>query len=29
MTKPYFGRLLTAMVTPVAEDGSVNYEGGC
>ncbi|MGM9582758.1 MAG: dihydrodipicolinate synthase family protein, partial [Phascolarctobacterium sp.] len=26
MTKPYFGRLLTAMVTPFAEDGSVNYE---
>ena len=29
MTKPYFGRLLTAMVTPFAEDGSVNYEAGC
>ena len=29
MTKPYFGRLLTAMVTPFKEDGSVNYEAGC
>ncbi|WP_293728268.1 4-hydroxy-tetrahydrodipicolinate synthase [uncultured Phascolarctobacterium sp.] len=29
MTKPYFGRLLTAMVTPFNEDGSVNYEAGC
>ena len=29
MTKPYFGRLLTAMVTPFHEDGSVNYEAGC
>ena len=29
MTRPYFGRLLTAMVTPFAEDGSVNYEAGC
>lgn len=29
MTKPYFGRLLTAMVTPFAADGSVNYEAGC
>lgn len=29
MTKPYFGRLLTAMVTPFYEDGSVNYEAGC
>lgn len=27
MTKPYFGRLLTAMVTPFNHDGSVNYEG--
>lgn len=26
MTKPYFGRLLTAMVTPMNNDGSVNYE---
>ncbi|WP_405380609.1 4-hydroxy-tetrahydrodipicolinate synthase [Phascolarctobacterium sp.] len=29
MMKPYFGRLLTAMVTPFCEDGSVNYEAGC
>ncbi len=29
MTKPYFGRLLTAMVTPFTADGSVNYEAGC
>lgn len=29
MVKPYFGRLLTAMVTPFNEDGSVNYEAGC
>lgn len=28
MTKPYFGRLLTAMVTPFNEDGSVNYAAG-
>ena len=28
MTKPYFGRLLTAMVTPFNQDGSVNYENG-
>lgn len=28
MKKPYFGRLLTAMVTPFAEDGSVNYAAG-
>lgn len=26
MKKPYFGRLLTAMVTPFNADGSVNYE---
>lgn len=26
MKVPYFGRLLTAMVTPFNEDGSVNYE---
>lgn len=26
MKNPYFGRLLTAMVTPFNEDGSVNYE---
>ena len=26
MTKPYFGRLLTAMVTPFGADGSVNYK---
>lgn len=25
---PYFGRLLTAMVTPFSEDGSVNYDAG-
>lgn len=25
MQNPYFGRLLTAMVTPFKEDGSVNY----
>lgn len=25
---PYFGRLLTAMVTPFGEDGSVNYDAG-
>ena len=24
MSNPYFGRLLTAMVTPFNEDGSVN-----
>ncbi len=28
MKKAYFGRLLTAMVTPFAEDGSVNYAAG-
>lgn len=28
MNNPYFGRLLTAMVTPFKEDGSVNYEAG-
>lgn len=28
MIKPYFGRLLTAMVTPFNEDGSVNYAAG-
>ena len=28
MKKPYFGRLLTAMVSPFREDGSVNYEAG-
>lgn len=28
MTKPYFGRLLTAMVTPFNEDGSINYAAG-
>ena len=28
MKKPYFGRLLTAMVTPFNADGSVNYEAG-
>ena len=28
MTKPYFGRLLTAMVTPCNEDGSINYAAG-
>lgn len=27
MANPYFGRLLTAMVTPFNQDGSVNYEG--
>ena len=26
MKNPYFGRLLTAMVTPFNADGSVNYE---
>lgn len=26
MKKPYFGRLLTAMVTPFREDGSVDYK---
>jgi len=26
MKNPYFGRLLTAMVTPFGADGSVNYE---
>lgn len=26
MKKPYFGRLLTAMVTPFNADGSINYE---
>ena len=26
MKNPYFGRLLTAMVTPFNDDGSVNYE---
>ena len=26
MKNPYFGRLLTAMVTPFATDGSVNYK---
>lgn len=26
MKNPYFGRLLTAMVTPLNADGSVNYE---
>ena len=26
MKIPYFGRLLTAMVTPMNQDGSVNYE---
>ena len=25
MKNPYFGRLLTAMVTPFNADGSVNY----
>lgn len=29
MKKPYFGRLLTAMVTPFKKDASVNYEAGC
>lgn len=28
MKKPYFGRLLTAMVTPFNSDGSINYEAG-
>lgn len=28
MKKPYFGRLLTAMVTPFNVDGSINYEAG-
>lgn len=28
MAKPYFGRLLTAMVTPFNEDGSINYAAG-
>ncbi|WP_418308730.1 4-hydroxy-tetrahydrodipicolinate synthase [Phascolarctobacterium succinatutens] len=28
MRKPYFGRLLTAMVTPFNADGSINYEAG-
>ena len=28
MIKPYFGRLLTAMVTPFNADGSVNYAAG-
>lgn len=28
MKKPYFGRLLTAMVTPFDADGSVNYAAG-
>ena len=28
MKKPYFGRLLTAMVTPYNADGSINYEAG-
>ncbi len=28
MKNPYFGRLLTAMVTPFNEDGSVNCEAG-
>lgn len=28
MKKPYFGRLLTAMVTPFNADGSINYEAG-
>lgn len=28
MKKPYFGRLLTAMVTPFNADDSVNYEAG-
>lgn len=28
MANPYFGRLLTAMVTPFAADGSVNHEAG-
>ena len=28
MKKPYFGGLLTAMVTPFNADGSINYEAG-
>lgn len=28
MKKPYFGRLLTAMVTPFNADGSIDYEAG-
>lgn len=28
MKKSYFGRLLTAMVTPFNADGSINYEAG-
>lgn len=28
MKKPYFGRLLTAMVMPFNADGSINYEAG-
>ena len=28
MKKPYFGRLLSAMVTPFNADGSINYEAG-
>lgn len=28
MKKPYFARLLTAMVTPFNADGSINYEAG-
>ena len=28
MKKPYFGRLLTAMVSPFREDGSVDYAAG-
>ena len=28
MKNPYFGRLLTAMVTPFNADGSVNYKNG-
>lgn len=28
MNKPYFGRLLTAMVTPFNADGSINYAAG-
>lgn len=28
MKKTYFGRLLTAMVTPFNADGSINYEAG-
>ena len=28
MKKPYFGRLLTAMVTPFNADGSINYQAG-